>query len=497
LVRLTFLKGREHEMRGRIKFGTDGWRGVIADDFTFDKVRVVAQAIADVVKEDPKAERGILVGYDTRFLSREFAEAVAEVLAGNGFKVYLSEGPVPSPVVSWGVARLNLAGAVMITASHNPPKFNGVKFKASYGGSADKAITDRMQERANNLLERGEEPKSLDLEEAKGKGLVEEVDLREEYLADILSKVDIEAIRGAKIKAVVDPMHGASAGFMDEALRRAGVEVVAIRAERNPGFGGSFPEPIPPHISPLQEKVREVGADVGFATDGDGDRLGVVDEAGTFVNPHRVLALLLMHLYEDLGWRGEVVRTVSTTRMVDLLCERYGLRCHEVPVGFKHICTLMLERDIMVGGEESGGVGFKGHIPERDATLSALFFCEMMAMRGKRPSELLEELWGKVGEHYYRRIDCLFEDEPERRDRIMAELKASPPSEVEGLKVERVDTKDGVKLYLKGGSWLLFRASGTEPLIRVYAEAREKELVDRVIEWGAKRVGGEWMISSW
>lgn len=482
---------------GEIRFGTDGWRGVIAEEFTFPKVRVVAQAIAEVVKEDPKWERGLLVGYDTRFLSREFAEAVSEVLAGKGIKVYLSEGPVPSPVVSWGVVKRGLAGAVMLTASHNPAKFNGIKFKASYGGSADESITGRMQERANELLKRGEKPKPLDLDKAKGKGMVEEVDLREEYLADILSKVDIEAVREAGIKAVVDPMHGAAGSFMDEALRRAGVEVVAIRREWNPGFGGSQPEPIPPHIAPLQEKVREVGADVGFATDGDGDRLGVVDEMGTFLNPHRVLALLFVHLYEDLGWRGEVVRTVSTTGMVDLLCQKYHLKCHEVPVGFKYICNLMLSCDVMLGGEESGGVGFKGHIPERDATLSSLFFCEMMAVRGKKPSELLQQLWEKVGEHYYRRIDCLFEEEPEECHRKMEELKNFPPGEVEGFKVERVDTKDGVKFYLEGGSWLLFRASGTEPLIRVYAEARWEEVVDKVINWGAKRVGGKWLLSGW
>lgn len=471
-----------------IRFGTDGWREVIADGFTFERVRVVAAAMARYLQRQGLTSRGVAVGYDARFLSARFARAVAEVLAGAGIPVLLARRETPTPALAAAVVERGLGGGIVVTASHNPPEFNGLKFKPPYGGSATEAITAPIEEEANAILAAGRlglEP--CPLEEAVRAGLVEPVDFIEPYLGRILSRVDVEAIARADLAVVADPMHGAARGVLAEALRRAGVRrLAAVREEANPGFGGLNPEPIEANLGPLQAAVREGQWQAGFAVDGDGDRIGMVDEAGRFVNAHQIFALVLMHLVEHRGLRGEVVKTVSTTSMIDRLAQRYGLPLTETPVGFKYVCARMLEGDVLVGGEESGGIGIRGHIPERDGILSALVMAELMASTGLPPSGLLEELTRRVGPHRYGRLD-LHADEASRRA-LVRWLSEHLPDRVAGVPVREVKRVDGFKLVLEDGSWLMVRPSGTEPLVRVYAEAPEPDSLQALLQTGRQWV---------
>jgi len=457
----------------QVKFGTDGWRGIIADDFTFGMVRLVARAIAEYVVSRGGPGQAVAVGYDTRFMGAEFALQVASSLRDAGLKALLSEGWIPTPALSCAVIDGGLAGGVMVTASHNPARYNGIKFKPPYGGSATREVTDEIERIANALLERGLPP-------SRHGGTIQRVSMAEGYFRRLARVVDFQLLRSAPLRVAVDPMHGATMGYLQEAFHRAGCEVLAVGDQPNPAFGGRHPEPIAEHLKQLMELVPREGVDLGVACDGDGDRVGLVDEQGNFVNSHQIFAILLIHLVKNRDWRGGVVKTISTTSMIDILARQYQLPLFETPVGFKHICRLMLEKDILMGGEESGGLGFKGHIPERDGILSALLVAERMVAEQKSLAQLIEDLEARVGPHHYRRRDVHVP--ASAREAILEELRLRPPREVAGRTVDRLQCTDGFKFHFTDSSWLLVRPSGTEPLVRLYAEAADPRQVEAYLD---------------
>jgi phosphomannomutase len=466
-----------------IKFGTDGWRGVIAREFTFDNLSLVAQATMDYFSDQGLADKGLVIGYDRRFLSREFAERVAEIAAGNGLKVWLSDGYAPTPAVSWAVYERGAAGGVMITASHNPPMYNGFKVKEGFGGSARPATTRVLEARVAEHLAAGRPVTDTPLATALSSGQVELFDAGAGYLSQLSRYVDLDAVRKAAIPVVVDPMYGAGSGLIPQLL--AGVE--EIHASENPNFGGQPPEPTEEHLGELALLVKEKGYAIGLALDGDADRIGAVDETGEFFSSHRIFTVLLRHLVERKGLTGGVVKTVSTTRMIDLLAERFGLPLFETPIGFKHICELMLEHDILMGGEESGGLGVKGHIPERDGILMGLLLLEAMAMSGKGVRQLLDETMAEIGHFSYRRLDLAIDNEA--KEALIARLRQGGLTEIAGRTVTGTNFADGFKFLFGDGAWLLIRPSGTEPVLRLYSEAGSLPVVDELLAAGRKIAG--------
>jgi phosphomannomutase len=462
----------------QIKFGTDGWRGVIARDFTFDNLSLVAQATMDYLHETGLAAQGLVVGYDRRFLSPDFAERVVEIATGNGIKTWLADGYAPTPAVSWAVKERGAGGGVMITASHNPPQYNGFKVKESFGGSARPATTrilEAMVER-NIAMKRG--VRSTPLNVALAAGQAERIDVRAGYFSQLARYVDLEVIRKAGIPVIVDPMFGAGTGFIPELLPGT----AEIHTAENPGFGGRPPEPTEEHLQELADMVKSGSYRVGLALDGDADRIGAVDETGEFFSSHRIFTVLLRHLYERKGLRGGVVKTVSTTRMVDLLCAKYGLELFETPIGFKHICELMLERDILMGGEESGGLGVKGHIPERDGILMGLLLLEAMAVSGKGLRQLLDETMDEIGRFYYRRVDLQIDSDA--KEQLIARLQGGGIATIAGRHVAGENFRDGFKFLFDDGAWLLIRPSGTEPVLRLYSEAGDPAVVEELLAAG-------------
>ncbi len=467
----------------QILFGTDGWRGVIAREFTFDNLSLVAQATMDWLRREGLAERGLVIGYDRRFLSREFAERVAEIAAGNSICVWLADGYVPTPAVSWSVREKGAGAGVMITASHNPAVYNGFKIKEAFGGSARPATTKELEGMVAANQAAGRDVGSMSLAQAEAEGLVCRFDARAGYLAQLRRYVDLELIERAGIPVLVDPMYGAGAGFLPELL--PGTE--ELHGELNPSFGGQPPEPTEEHLMELAGLVGTGRYRVGLALDGDADRIGAVDETGAFFSSHRIYTVLLRHLYERKGLRGGVVKTVSTTRMIDLLAEKYKLELHETPIGFKHICELMLEHDILMGGEESGGLGVKGHIPERDGILMGLLLLEAMAMSGKGLRQLLDETMDEIGHFSYRRIDLAIDNGP--KGELVERLRSAPPAEIAGRKVARQNFRDGFKFIFADGAWLLIRPSGTEPVLRLYSEAGDPAAVEELLA-AAQKIAG-------
>ena len=468
-----------------IKFGTDGWRGVIADDFTFDNVALGAQGVAGYLHRQGSADGGLVVGYDTRFASREFAARVAEVMAGNGIPILLASSAAPTPVVSYNVLHRKAAGAAIITASHNPAGWNGFKFKPDYAGSATPEITDRLEAEISRAEAEG--VRSMPLEAARSRGLVQDLDPRPPYLEQIARLVDLDAISTSGIRLVVDAMYGAGAGYA-AALLPGLAEMTELHGHVNPAFPGlERPEPIGSNLAELSRSVVEDGADVGIAFDGDADRVGIVDENGTFITPLQTYGLLALYLMEGRGERGALVKSLTTTSMVYTLGERYGVPVFETPVGFKHICPVMLRENALMGGEESGGFGFRGHIPERDGLLSGLLVLEHMARSGKRPSELLRDLYDAVGPHHYQRRDRSFP--PGDRDLLSSRLTEAAPDQVAGMRVVRTDSLDGRRFVLDGNQWLLMRFSGTEPLLRMYAEAKSPEKVESLLDAAEELLG--------
>jgi alpha-D-glucose phosphate-specific phosphoglucomutase len=496
-----------------IHFGTDGWRAVISDDFTFANVRHVAQAIADVVYAKrplesqeasqagvAKVEPGlvltaplVVIGYDTRFLSDRYAIAVAEVLAGNGLRVRLSRTFCPTPALSYAVRAMNADAGVMITASHNPPRYNGIKLKASYGGSASAADIRRVEGQLNTNLAEGCLPQIYDYEAGLADGIIERVNLLPLYFDHVRQLVDLAAIGDANLQVVVDPMYGAGRGYLRTILIAAGCDVHEIRGELNPGFGGIYPEPIERNLAALVAAVRDGRADAGLATDGDADRVGALDAAGRFVDPHTIFSLVLRHLVEARGLRGAVVKTISTTQMLNRLARRYDLPLHETPVGFNYIADRMLVNDVLIGGEESGGISIKGHIPEGDGILMGLLLLEVMARAG-RPgrarslAEIVQNLQADVGPFYYARND-VHASVPFIKGELVERLSASAPAQLAGIPVAAINNNDGVKYLLADDSWLLIRPSGTEPILRIYAEAHTLEHVSQLLREGAALAG--------
>ena len=462
-----------------IKFGTDGWRAIIADEFTFANVRACAQAAARYFREAGAATRGIVVGYDTRFASEEFAAAVVEVLAANGVPVQLCDRAAPTPVIGFHIRRLNAGGGVVITSSHNPALYSGFKVRTEQASAASPEVLSQIEALIPEALDGAVE--RMPLEEATAKGLVQKFDPRADYLRHLGQLVEIERLRQAGLRVVVDPMHGAGAGYLRELLSGGRTEVIEIRSERNPAFPGMHnPEPIARNLEATREAVVKAHAEAALATDGDADRIGVMDDRGEFVDQLRVFALLTYYLLEVRGLRGPIVKSVTTTSMVHRLGELYGVPVYETGVGFKYLGPKMIETDALIAGEESGGFAFRGHLPERDGILSGLYILDLMARRGKSLPELLEEVFAKVGPHYYDRVDITMT--PAERDRIAGLLTTLEPSTIDGLRVTGYDRTDGLRFLLEGGAWALIRLSGTEPLMRIYTEVREGEQVQSVLE---------------
>jgi phosphomannomutase len=472
-------------MTTEIKFGTDGWRAIIAEDFTFPNVRACAQSVALYLKEANLAERGLVVGYDTRFASEDFAAAVAEVVAANGIHVYLCDSPVSTPVVSYALLQRKAGGAVIITASHNSARWSGFKYKPEYASSASPEVIARLEERLPAIL--AADVPRLPLTEAQERGLVELVSPRQSYMEHVGELVDVEALRAAGLRVVIDSMYGAAIGWLPQVLTGGATQVQELHGERNPLFPGLQPEPIARHLGALIDAVRATGADVGLATDGDGDRVGVIDEKGEFVNQHQVFALLAYYLLEVRGQRGPMVKSVTSTSMIYRLGELYNVPVYETPVGFKFLGPKMIAENALIAGEESGGFAFRHHPPDRDGVISSLYFLDLMARRGRRPSELVAELYEKVGPHYYDRIDIHLE--PEQKAQLMERLSHARPERLAGLRVTDADATDGFRFHLEGGDWLLIRFSGTEPLLRIYTEVRDQNLVQKLLAAGKELVG--------
>jgi len=469
-----------------IKFGTDGWRGIIADDFTFENVRYCAQAVAEHLRDRGLAPRGLVIGYDTRFASEHFAAAASEVLAANGIRVYLCPKPTPTPVISYGVVRQKAGGAIIITASHNPAQWNGFKIKSEDGASAPTEVEADVEARLPQIIGRGTTER-MPLKEALSQGLVEYLDPDPPYFQHIAKMVDLDSLRRSGLRVIVDSMYGAGDSYIKRLLDGGRIQIQEINVERNPIFPGIQPEPIARHLSKLCALVRDTGAHVGLATDGDADRVGIVDEGGNPLTPLQIFALLALYLLEVRGERGAIVRTVTTTSMLYRLGELYGVPVYETAVGFKHVAPKMMAENAIMGGEESSGFGFRGHVPERDGILAAMYFLDLMTRLGKSPSQLIEYLYSKVGPHHYERLDLQFP--ASQRETIVKRLASSPPDRIAGNAVTKVNTIDGHHFSLADGSWLLVRFSGTEPLLRMYAEASSIEKVKALIQDGRSMLG--------
>lgn len=478
-----------------IHFGTDGWRAVISDTFTFHNLRLVGQAIADAVGSehwlngttttsnvDP---RKMVVGYDTRFLSDRYAADMARVLAANGYTVYLSQSDEPTPVISFAVRQQGAIGGVMITASHNAPRYNGVKLKAAYGGSALPEQCRRVEIYLNDNEARGRGPNQMDFEQARQAGLIQRFNPLPSYYEHLRKLINFDLIAENPQRVVVDSMYGSGRGVIKGILQGTGCEVQEIRAELNPGFGGVHPEPISRYLGALASAISTGMGDIGLVTDGDADRIGAMDGRGNFVDPHKIMALALRYLVEKRGWRGPVIRTVSTTSMIDRLAERYGLTLHETPVGFNHIADYMLKGDVLIGGEESGGISFHGHIPEGDGILMGLLLLEIVATSGATLYELVEDILNEVGPAFYQRSDLRL-SHPVSKQAMSHVLVDDAPVEIGGERVSSITTLDGVKYLIADGSWMLIRPSGTEPVLRVYAEGRSTQMVQALLGYGEK-----------
>jgi phosphomannomutase len=458
----------------KINFGTDGWRGVIGEDFTFANVRRVAAAVAQYIRAEGKPARGLVIGYDTRFLSAEFAAAAAEVVAATGVPVVLADHATPTPAVSYAVVARKAAGAIMITASHNPWHWNGVKFKAPYGGSAAPAIVRRIETYLHKSGKSSAQVKHRRAAEVKT------ADLVGPYLARLESLVSLDRIRASGRRFAIDPMYGAGRGCLARLFEEAGVSFQEIHGAHNPLFPGLNPEPIEPHVADLRRAVVDGHFDAGFATDGDADRLGAIDRDGTFIDSHKIFSILLAYLAGNLKRRGEVVKTFSTTQMVDKLAAKYALPLHVTPIGFKYICELMLTRDVLIGGEESGGIGVKGHLPERDGIYNSLLLAEVVAARNRTLGELVQELQDEFGPHHYGRVDL--EIERAVAQRAVKQAAGFKGKRIGGLRVTAVDGMDGLKMLFGDQAWLLVRASGTENLLRLYAEAPSRKQVKTLLD---------------
>ncbi len=476
-----------------IHFGTDGWRAVISDSFTFDNLRIVTQAIADAVGSEHWDKSGngelapdpnkIVVGFDTRFLSDRFAGEVARVLAANGFTVLLTQSDAPTPAISYAVKHQRAIAGVMITASHNAPRYNGVKLKGAFGGSALPEQCRRVEVYITDNEEQARGPNLMDFKKARDAGLIQRFNPLPVYFDHLRTLINTDTIAENPQRFVVDAMYGSGRGVIKSFLQGTGCEIAEIRGELNPGFGGVHPEPISKYLGALASAVSSGMGNFGVVTDGDADRIGAMDERGAFVDPHKIMALSLKYLVEKRGWTGAVVRTVSTTRMIDRLAKRYGVKIYETPVGFNHIADYMMTEDVLIGGEESGGISFKGHIPEGDGPIMGLLLVEMIAESGKTLHGLVEDLLADVGPAFYERVDLRL-SRPVAKEEMTEFLLHQAPKEIGDQSVEFISRRDGVKYIMADDSWLLIRPSGTEPVLRVYAEGRTHEMVKALLGYG-------------
>ncbi|MDP8298412.1 MAG: phosphoglucomutase/phosphomannomutase family protein [Candidatus Tantalella remota] len=467
---------------GKIKFGTDGWRAIISEDFTFENVAIVAQAVADFVKAQRKPiykKRKLVIGYDTRFLSDKYAEIMATTFAANGIKVVLSDNPSPTPAVCVYIRDKKFSGGIMVTASHNPPSYNGIKYKGYFAGSAGSDIIDDIERRLYKT-----KVKNMDLSDALKKKMVVVKDIVQVQLDDVKKYANLKAFKKARLKVLVDSMYGTGEKHLEEILKDTSIKLDFMHADRNPGFNGQAPEPNEKHLGELMRRVKKEGYDMGVATDGDADRLAVVDDKGRTLTGHKLMALLLYHLYKNRGLRGGVVQTICGTGLIDKMCEKYGLPTHETSVGFKYICELMTKEDILIGGEETGGIAFKGYVPERDGFLSALLIMELILKEEKSLSQISADISKEFGNFEYERDDSLFDGK--RRKELISALKKRPLKEILGKKVVEIKDYDGAKFICEDGSWLLLRLSGTEPKVRIYSETPTKQRSLKYIEKGKK-----------
>lgn len=471
-----------------IKFGTDGWRAIIAEDYTFENVRVCAQGTADFMTETGSASQGLFIGYDTRFGSEEFARAVAEVSTANGIPTFLCDKAAPTPVLSYNLVAHNGGGGAIITASHNPAAWNGFKYKPSYGGSASPEVVTELENLIAAVEQHPNSVKRMSLDEAKAQGLFEYIDPEPSYLSHIAELVDLNGIRESGLNIVVDSMYGAGAGYFKKLLSGGVTRITELHGERNPAFPGmAQPEPIAHNLAELIEAVLDQNGDAGIATDGDADRLGVVNEDGEFITTLDTFALLCYHQLEILQNRGPLVRSITMTSMIDKLGAAYDVPVHDTPVGFKFLGPVMMEEDALIAGEESGGYAFRGNIPERDGILSGLMLLDLMVKSDMTLTELQSVLVDKVGPHFYERWDLKFD--PEHREGIIERVKDARPSTLAGKRVEQLDGRDGFRFVLEGGYWLLIRFSGTEPLLRIYAEAESRDIVKTLLQAGRAMAG--------
>jgi alpha-D-glucose phosphate-specific phosphoglucomutase len=471
-----------------ISFGTDGWRAIIAEDYTAPNVRLCAQGVASYLRAEGTADAGIVIGYDTRFGSYRFAIAAAEVLAANDVPVYLCNTYAPTPAVSFNLIAKKAAGAIVITASHNPPEWNGFKYKPDYGGSASPEIVEALETQIGIAADASEAPARLEFEEATRSNRIELFDPKPPYLAHLRTLVDLDRLKSSPLRIAVDPMYGAGIGYLTELLSDGSIQLDQIHGEINPAFPGfSRPEPISHNLGPLRDQVLRRQLAIGLATDGDADRVGGVDENGRAFTPLEFFALLAHYLLEIRGERGALVKSLTCSRMIDRLGDVYGVPVHTTPVGFKYLGPKMIETDALIGGEESGGFGFRGHIPERDGVLSSLYLLDAMVRSGKTASGLLEELFETVGHYEYDRLDLLFASD--ERSTILERVRSAQPKSLAGIGVAEMSTADGFRYDLVDGSWALVRFSGTEPLLRIYAEAPSMSGVQQLIAAGRKLAG--------
>ncbi len=470
-----------------IHFGTDGWRAVIADTFTFENLRLVSQAVANTLNANRTDDRSpeVVIGYDTRFLSDRFAADTARVMAANGIVAWLTRTDAPTPAISYNVKAKGADAGIVLTASHNPPRYNGFKLKSPHGGAATAEECKVIEAELKRMDAAGESSQVMDESKAIDQGLIRRFDPSWVYYQHLTDLVNVDTVSRGELNVVVDAMWGSGRGAFSSILARTRCRVDEIRGVLNPGFGGIHPEPILRYLNDLVAAVQRDQADIGLATDGDADRIGAIDAQGRFVDPHHIFALTLRHLVENRNLRGDVVKTVSTTLMIDSLAQRYGLNVHETPVGFNHIADLMLSADVLIGGEESGGISIKGHIPEGDGILMGLMLLEVMAAARAPLHEIIADLQAQAGPAHYARNDAKLSKQLPKKE-VVKRLSENAPSQIAGETVARVDTKDGVKFYMADGSWLLVRPSGTEPVLRIYAESRAEAGVRALLDYGGK-----------
>ncbi|MBF0512139.1 MAG: phosphoglucomutase/phosphomannomutase family protein [Candidatus Omnitrophica bacterium] len=467
------------EIKSSIKFGTDGWRAVISDTFTFENVRIVAQAVADwMMKNNPQApDKVAAIGYDNRFLSKEYADSFAKVFAANGIKTYLSDTSLPTPALSFGVVGFSCVCGIMITASHNPPKFNGIKIKTAQGGAAPKDITNAVE----GYL--GQTPvKNMCLCEAKSKGLVIIHDFKKEYVKFLRGYINLKKMKTAKFKVLSDIMHGSGRDLMQQVLKGTNIKLTLMHEDVNPSFGGIKPEPIPECLQEIMTRMKKEKFDFGHVLDGDADRIAAVMPGGEFVSPQKILGLLILHLVRNRGIEGGIVKTLCGTTMLDNIAKKLGRKLYETPVGFKYISDLMISQPIVAGGEEAGGMGLPNYIPERDGTLSGLLLLEMMVYNKKNFRQLVEDMEREFGRYYYSRLDYSMDAKKVNLD-VLKKITS-----VLGKKVIEVKDYDGVKLICENEDWLMFRPSGTEPLVRIYSEAKSLKRSKDILEFGRQQI---------